>query len=106
LFVQATACAFRFLRQPSRPKPPRCNVVAKVGGNSEGAGRIDSVGMRLGTYHPTHLRYLLNLGAHKALAYAHSMVLELKADLEGSDHPLYLLVKNSARKTIFRIAIE
>jgi hypothetical protein len=22
LFVQATACAFRFLRQPSRPKPP------------------------------------------------------------------------------------
>jgi hypothetical protein len=23
LFVQAATCAFRFLRQPSRPKPPR-----------------------------------------------------------------------------------
>jgi hypothetical protein len=29
LFVQAAACAFRFLRQPSRPKPPR--PVAKSG---------------------------------------------------------------------------
>jgi len=28
LFVQATACAFRFLRQASKPKPPR--PVAKI----------------------------------------------------------------------------
>ena len=42
----------------------------------------------------------------KALAYAHSMILELKADLEASDRPLYLLVKDSTRKTIFRIAFE
>ena len=41
----------------------------------------------------------------EALAYAHSMIRELKADL-GSDRPLHLLVKNSARKTIFRIAFE
>jgi hypothetical protein len=42
----------------------------------------------------------------KALAYAHSMILELKTDFKGSDRPLYLLVKDSARKTIFRIAFE
>jgi hypothetical protein len=42
----------------------------------------------------------------KALAYAHAMILELKADYKGSDRPLHLLIKNSARKTIFRVAFE
>jgi hypothetical protein len=42
----------------------------------------------------------------KALAYAHSMILELKADYKGRDRPVYLLVKDSTRKTIFRIAFE
>ena len=41
-----------------------------------------------------------------ALAYAYSMIRELSADYERSDRPLYLLVKDSARKTIFRIAFE
>jgi hypothetical protein len=42
----------------------------------------------------------------EALAYGNSMILELKADYKGSDRPLYLLVKDGARKTIFRIAFE
>ena len=42
----------------------------------------------------------------KALAYAYSMIRELSADYERSDCPLHLLVKDSARKTIFRIAFE
>jgi hypothetical protein len=42
----------------------------------------------------------------KALAYAYSVIGELKGDYEGSDRPLYLLVKDSTRKTIFRIAFE
>jgi hypothetical protein len=42
----------------------------------------------------------------KALAYAHSMILELKAEFDGSDRPRYSLVKDSNRKTIFRIAFE
>jgi uncharacterized protein DUF6894 len=42
----------------------------------------------------------------KALAYAHTMIGELKADREGSNRPLHLLVKNAARKTVFRIAFE
>jgi hypothetical protein len=42
----------------------------------------------------------------KASAYAYSMILELKADYKGSDLPSHLLVKDSARKTIFRIAFD
>ena len=43
----------------------------------------------------------------EALAYAYTMIRELKADYEGSDRPLlHLLVKNSARKIIFRPAFE
>jgi hypothetical protein len=42
----------------------------------------------------------------KALAYAYSMIRELNADFERSDRPLYLLVKDSARRTIFRIALQ
>jgi hypothetical protein len=42
----------------------------------------------------------------EARVYAHSMIRELKADYEGSDRPLHLLVKNWIRKTIFRIAFE
>jgi hypothetical protein len=40
----------------------------------------------------------------QALAYARSMIRELKADYKGSDRPLHLVVKNSARTTIFRVA--
>jgi hypothetical protein len=42
----------------------------------------------------------------EALAYAHLMIRELNADYEGSDRPSHLLVKNAARKTIFRIAFD
>ena len=42
----------------------------------------------------------------KALAYAYTIIGELKADREGSNRPFHLLVKNAARKTIFRIAFE
>jgi hypothetical protein len=42
----------------------------------------------------------------EASAYAYSMIRELSADYEGSDRPLHLLVKDSARKAIFRIAFE
>jgi len=40
----------------------------------------------------------------QALAYAQSMIRELKADYRGSDRPLHLVVKDSARNTIFRVA--
>jgi hypothetical protein len=42
----------------------------------------------------------------EALVYAYSMIRELKADYEDGDCPDHLLVKNCARKTIFRIAFE
>jgi uncharacterized protein DUF6894 len=42
----------------------------------------------------------------KALAYAHSMILEVKTNVKTTDCPLYLLVKDSTRRTIFRIAFE
>ena len=42
----------------------------------------------------------------EALAYAYTIMRELKADREGSNRSLHLLVKNGARKTIFRIAFE
>jgi hypothetical protein len=42
----------------------------------------------------------------EALAYAYSMIRELKADYKGSECPVHLLVKDSARKIIFRIAFE
>ena len=43
----------------------------------------------------------------EALVYAYSMIQELKADYEDSHRPFrFLLVKNCARKTIFRIAFE
>ena len=42
----------------------------------------------------------------EALAYAYSIIGELKADYEGSHRPLHLLVKNWIRKTIFRIAFD
>jgi hypothetical protein len=34
------------------------------------------------------------------------MIRELKADYEGGDSPLHLVIKNCIRKTIFRIAIS
>jgi hypothetical protein len=40
----------------------------------------------------------------EALAYANSMILELKEEFKGSDRPHHLVVKNSDRETIFRIA--
>jgi hypothetical protein len=39
----------------------------------------------------------------EALVYAYSIIRELKSDDEGDHRPYYLLVKNCARKTIFRI---
>jgi hypothetical protein len=42
----------------------------------------------------------------EALAYAYSMIRELKPDLKGSDRPLHLAVKDAARATIFRIAFK
>ena len=42
----------------------------------------------------------------EALAYAYTIIRELKADRKGSNRPFHLLVKNPARKTIFRIAFE
>jgi hypothetical protein len=42
----------------------------------------------------------------EALAYASSMIRELKEDYKGSDRRFHLLVKDSARKTIFRIPFE
>ena len=41
----------------------------------------------------------------QALAYAQSKVRELKADYKRSNrYPLHLVVKDSARNTIFRVA--
>ena len=42
----------------------------------------------------------------EALVYAYTMIRELKADYQGGDRLLHLLVKNWIRKTIFRIAFE
>jgi len=42
----------------------------------------------------------------EALAYANTMIRELSAEYDGSHRPSHLLVKDSARKTIFRIAFE
>ena len=43
-------------------------------------------------------------GDEQALAYAQSMIRELNADYTRSDRPLHLVVKDSARQTIFRVA--
>lgn len=40
----------------------------------------------------------------EALAYAYSMIGGLKVDYTGSDRPSHLLVKDSDRKTVSRIA--
>jgi hypothetical protein len=40
----------------------------------------------------------------QALAYAQSMIRELRPDYKGRDRPLHLIVKDSARNTIFRVA--
>jgi phage major head subunit gpT-like protein len=42
----------------------------------------------------------------EALAYAYTVIRELKADREGSSRPTHLLVKNAARKVILRISFE
>jgi hypothetical protein len=42
----------------------------------------------------------------EALAYANAMIVELKSEFEGGNRPFHLLVKNCARKIIFRIAFE
>jgi hypothetical protein len=41
----------------------------------------------------------------QALAYAQTMIRELKADYKRSDRPPHLVVKDSARQTIFRVAL-
>ena len=42
----------------------------------------------------------------QALACAQSMIRELRPDYKGRDRPLHLIVKDSARNTIFRVAFK